>query len=189
MASPDLPPGDADPHVIYIAVGKAIHRWEQLEQAFARLCLKLAGIPDLPANYPRFGKENGTFAKRIATIEATAQSYFTVHPDQEREGQFAGAIRRVQELSIERHRIAHGHITQWAKIELPQEKGAFEVAATFLYRWAPPFYGVEKLRTDPIGACGAEIDATSEQFELLNHQVTAFTERLPELRPSPDKRP
>jgi hypothetical protein len=181
---PTLPPGDEDPNVIYIAVGKAIHRWEGLEEALARLALKMAGIGDLPQNYPPYGKENGTFRQRIAALQRRASHYFAVHPNQALEGEFASLLGEADDLSIERHRIAHGHITMWGEFKMPQGEGSFTVSASLLYRWAPPFYGVEKLRTNPVGLNGVGIDSVSQQFEELHNRVAVFTDAIPEL-PSP----
>lgn len=189
-AAPKLPPGDADPNLVYIAVGKAIHRWEGLEDALARLALKLAGIPDEPHNYPMIGKRNGMLRQRLAALEATAAYYFSLHPGQELEGEFASLIEDVTYLAIERHRIAHGHITMWGEIQLPEKmvKGeAFTMEMTPLYRWAPPWYGIEKLKTNPVGLNGAGIDEVSQQFEILHNRVHAFTEKIPQLRPSREK--
>jgi len=51
------------------------------------------------------------------------------------------------------------------------------------YRWAPPFYGIEKLQTNPVGLNGAAIDVIAQQFGVLHNRVFAFTERLPAPRP------
>jgi hypothetical protein len=47
-----------------------------------------------------------------------------------------------------------------------------------LYRWAPPWYGVRKLRTNPVGFNGHALDAISHHFEHLHSQVFSFTESL-----------
>lgn len=173
-----LPPGDVDPNLIYIAVGKSIHRWEALEQALARLYLRLTAQPELPENYLAFGQANGTFMQRMTALVAAAEKHFIRYPDQSKEGAFQVIIERTHDLSIERHRIAHGHITMWGEFAIPQEKGPFTVSATMHYRWAPPYYGVRKLRTNPVGHNGETIDATSLQFEILHNQVAAFTDAL-----------
>jgi hypothetical protein len=173
-----LPPGATDPNLIYISVGKSIHRWEQLEQAFARLYVKLTARPDLPESYLSFGQKNGTFTKRMAALVATAEAYFIKFPDQHKENAFQEIETRAQDLSIERHRIAHGHITMWGEFKIPEKKGPFVSTATMHYRWAPPFYGARKLRTNPVGHNAETIDAISQPFEELHNKVFAFTEVL-----------
>jgi len=173
-----LPPGDDDPHLVYIAVGKSIHRWEQMEETLARLALKLSGQSDGIENLPGFGKANGTFVRRISALGQAAQSYFAKHPDQALEGEFGAIVTEVNSLSIERHRIAHGHITMWGELKLPEEKGEFSVDVTMLYRWAPPWYGIEKLRTSPVGLNGAGIEQVSQKFEDLNNRALVFSESL-----------
>lgn len=176
--APRLPDGDLDPNLIYIAVGKSIHRWEGLEEALARLFLLFTNTPDLPFNYQAFGRDNGTFSRRIAALENAASSYFMFNPDQTSEGTFRDLVAEANDLSIERHRIAHGHITMWGEFKIPEVKGCFEVTSTMHYRWAPPFYAVEKLRTNPVGINGEAIDKMSQQFEDLHNRVYAFTESL-----------
>ena len=176
-----LPPGDADPDLIYVAVGKSIHRWEGLESAFAKLYLKFVGLSDFPDNHLAYGSKNGIFTERMRAICAAAEIYFVKSPDQQKEGALIALVQRAQNLSGERHRIAHGHITQVGAFKPKgpaDERGRVVMTATFLYRWAPPFYGLEKLRTNFVGINSATIEAISLQFEDLHNQVHAFTEAL-----------
>lgn len=173
-----IPPGDQDPNQIYIAVGKAIHRWECLEQELAALYLKFAGKPYEPEHFFAYGKENGTFVRRMTALTEAAEKYFVRHHDQRKEGEFQDLARRTHDLSITRHRIAHGRIVMGAAIPMPQEKGVHTVEVALLYRWAPPFYGQEKLRTNFIGDNAAQIEATGLQFEALNNEVVSFAESL-----------
>ena len=112
----------------------------------------------------------------MTALADAAEKYFAKSPDQQKEGAFQDILKQAYALSIERHRIAHGHITMGSKIDLPEEKGPSVVDVTFLYRWDPPFDGVRKLRTNPVGADAASIDATSRQFEDLNNKAIAFTD-------------
>lgn len=182
MSEYELPPGEVDPDVLYRAVGKAIHCWEGLETALARLALEFAGIPDDPMNLSEFGKQNGMFRQRISALQAAADGFFIRHPDQDIERHFSELRAAAENLAIERHRIAHGNITMWGQFKIPVVKGSFSVSSTVLYRWAPPFYGAEKLRADPVGLNCAGIEERISQFSDLHNRVFIFTERLIQLR-------
>lgn len=180
-----LPPGDEDPSLIYVAVGMAIHRWESLEERLAGLALTFQGIPAIPPNLPGFGSRNGIFRMRLKALEDAGARYFVSNPDQSLEGQLASLIAKTNELSIERHRIAHGHITMWGEMQMPSHESYTDVRFTILYRWAPPWYGIDKLKTNPVGMNASGINAISEKFEDLAGVVAKFTAGLkgPDLSP------
>lgn len=179
-ASAGLPPGETDPNLIYIAVGKAIHSWEGLEEALATLFLKMMGTPDTPANLAAYGQANRRFSDRMIATRAAADAYFIKHPDQALEGEFKKLHTGILEMGIERHRIAHGHITRASEFKIPHgPKGSsFEVSATVLFRWGAPFYSTDNLRTDPIGVGAAQIDALTTKFMAMHNNVHAFTEQI-----------
>jgi hypothetical protein len=146
-----LPEGDADPNLVYIAVGKAIHAWEGLEEALANLALKMSGIAESPDNLAAFGRRNRTFTERIAALTFASTSYFVRHHNQAIEGTFLRLIQSVENMAIERHRIAHGHISMAGEFNIPTGSGVTVVTARAFYRWAAPFYSMGNLRTDPFG--------------------------------------
>lgn len=174
-----LPPGETDPNLLYIAVGRAIHAWEGLEEELAQLYLLFAGLPYSPDTLAAFGKANRKFHERMIALGRAAEIHFVRHPNQQIEGDFKELLGSILELAIERHRIAHGHITMMAEVQLPPDHhGYFEVSAHMLYRWGSPFYAADNLRTDPFGVGASQIDAWHDAFSTAHNKVYAFIERL-----------
>ena len=173
-----LPPGDHNVDVVYIAVGMAIHAWENMEQFLAHLWCRFQGLPiDLVSSVP-YGEENGTFARRMSALANVAEKYFQSNPDQNMEGEFSSILNTVNELAIERHRIAHGHITLWMEFKIPEEKGYHSISASPSFRWAPPFYGTGKLRTNPVGLDATGISKIREKFEKITVRADELSKRL-----------
>lgn len=175
--------GEEDPNVLYIAAGKAIHSWEGLEQALARLYLLFTGTDDLPDHYYAFGKKFGTTARRVTAVENAGNIFFARTVEPVAAGELSDILSEVDGLRIERHRIAHGSIATWGAASIPTAPGAFEIQIKFQHRWAPPFYGAAKLQTTIYGHDGASIDAVTERFMRLHNRVHALTECLRELAP------
>jgi hypothetical protein len=175
-----LPEGDDDPNLVYIAVGRAIHSWEGLEMALARLYLKMKNIPETPDNFANYGATHRRFVDRMAAVNATAAAYFIRRPDQEKEGTFCQMIENIYRLSIDRHRIAHGQITMVA--EFVPEKSTDETAVTLTgrvkYRWNPAFYSTGNLRTGPFGVGSKGLNMLTEKFKKVHNELLAFTESI-----------
>lgn len=180
--SPQLPPGETDPNQLYIAVGRAIHAWESMEEALACLYAAMTGLPEKPDAVSEYGAENKIFRDRIAAVQSAAETYFVSHPDQRREGELSQLLADAVELSIKRHRVAHGHITMWTEFHfpdpLPPRGTQFVVEGTVLYRWGAPWYSMVTLRTDPIGGNAASIDAMHDEFGALHNRIAKFTSEL-----------
>jgi hypothetical protein len=177
-AAETLPPGETDPNLLYMAVGRAIHAWESMEEALAQLYLKFKSIPFNPAELAAYGKEHRRFADRKDALEQASREFFVGSPDQETEGQFRFIVAELDELAIERHRIAHGHISMWGGFKLPEKKGYFEVTTQMKYRWAAPWYSTANLRTDPVGKNAEAINAVHDRFSALHNQITALKDAL-----------
>ena len=169
-----LPPGETDANVLYIAVGRAIHAWEGMEESLARIFAKMTGLPENPYALSDYGSENRRFVDRISAIKQAAHAYFIRNPDQALEGELDSILTAAIDLSIKRHRIAHGHISMWGHAKIPDTKGYFEVDMDIRFRWAAPFYSMTNLRTDPIGTNAASIDAVHDAFQNLNRRSAAF---------------
>jgi hypothetical protein len=174
-----LPQGDDDPNLTYIAVGRAIHSWEGMEQALAYLFLTLSGIHDHPSNLAAYGAKHRKFIDRLSAVKAAAEAYFMKSPDQQIEGTFSGLVAEIEALAIERHRIAHGHISIVAEWKLPENvTGKIAITSRAKYRWAAPFYSTTQLRTDPFGIGSKDIDRLTDEFMRLHNNVHAFTTSL-----------
>jgi hypothetical protein len=183
---PSSPQGNDDPNVIYIAVGMAIHAWEQLELALARLYLQFANMADTSFTLADFGAKHRNFSNRMAAIRQVATAYFINHCDQDREGRFVELMDEIDDLAILRHRIAHGHLTPLALIDRPTALGSVDLAANNLslkFRWGTPFYSTQSLRSSPFGSTAAEIDKSRLLFDVTRIEIESFARDLP-LQPS-----
>jgi len=178
--NPTLPPGENDPNKLYIAVGRAIHAWEGMEEAFAHLYALMMGLPERPEALSDYGSENRRFVDRVEALKSAAQSYFVRLPNQNREAVMSRLIEDARELSIKRHRIAHGHITMWGEFPFPTARGYSTVETTLLYRWGAPWYSFMNLRTDPIGGDAASIEVAQKEFEALHNRIKDFASDLPQ---------
>jgi hypothetical protein len=178
--NPTLPRGETDPNKLYIAVGRAIHAWEGMEEALARLYVRMMGLPERPDAVTSYGAENRKFIERFEAIKTALERYFARFPNQEREGELLLLLQEARDLSIKRHRIAHGHITQWGEFKIPENvSGAFTLQAACLYRWGAPWYSAVNLRSDPVGGDAASIEAAQREFEVLWTKIAKFTSELP----------
>lgn len=175
-----LPPGESDPNQLYIAVGRAIHAWENMESALARLYAKMAGLPEDPGALAEYGSENRRFIDRFDALTKAAEAYFLSSPDQHREGEMSTLLNEARGLSIKRHRIAHGMVTMWSEFHLPPDtNGEFTLESRILFRWGAPIYSMVNLRTDPVGGNAPSIEAAQKEFEDLNNRIAKFTDNLP----------
>lgn len=173
-----LPPGETNAEKLFVAVGMAIHAWEAMEEAFARLFALFTALPENPYALSEYGADNRVLVHRLEAVKEAGNRYFVKCPNQSREGEFTALCQEAAGLAIKRHRIAHGHITMWAHIQLPDAPGPFEVESKILFRWGAPFYSIDNLRTDPVGGDAASIDAARTEFEALHNRVAAFTALL-----------
>jgi hypothetical protein len=183
---PKLQPGETDPNQLFNAVGRAINAWEKMEEALARLYAKLTGLPERPDALSDYGAENRIFSHRLQVLKSAAEAYFAKSPDAVRQAELANLLEDAKQLSIKRHRIAHGHITQWGEFQFPEdlERGKpFTMTSTVLYRWAAPWYSMTALRTDPVGRNAASIEAAQKEFEALHNRIAKLDSELPK-RPS-----
>jgi hypothetical protein len=133
-----------------------------MEEALARLYAKMTGLPERPDALSDSGAENRMFAHRLAALQSAANAYFVRIPSQFWEG-VTRLLADTKELSIKRHRIAHGKITQWGEFKIPDDaKGAFQVESLFLFRWGAPWYSMITLGTGPVGTDAAAINTACE---------------------------
>lgn len=177
-----LPPGETDPNQLYIAVGRAIHAWEGMEEALARLYAKLMGLPETPTALAEYGAEYRKTVERLDGINIAARSYFIRLPHQNLEAELHAIVETARELCIKRHRVAHGHVTMVAEFKIPEApagSGPFTASSRVLWRWGAPFYSMTTLRTDPVGGNAASIEAAQKEFEDLHNRIFKFTSELP----------
>lgn len=176
---PTLPPGETDPNRLYNAVGRAIHAWENMEEALARLYALMTGLPEQPDALSEYGSENRKFVERLAALKTAGENYFVSFPNQLLEGRLGDLLKEAKELSIKRHRIAHGLITMWGEFQIPDTPGPFEIPGKILYRWGAPWYSKDTLRTDPVGNDASSIEIVQKEFESLHNRVFALTSEMP----------
>lgn len=174
------PLGETDPNLLYVAVGRAIHAWEGMEQALAYLYLKLSGKPDTPDNAAEYGSQYRVFRDRLNTLREALTTYSIRHHDQSLEGDITSLFNDVQALAITRHRIAHGHVTKFAEMTVPAAPVGipFTLTGNVVYCWGPPFYGVESLRTNVFGMNAAQINAAHDSFSEAWNRAFHLTKRV-----------
>ena len=165
-------------------VGRAIDAWERLEEQLARLALFLQGIPIGPQTLAAHGKANGIFKERLAATRKAGEHFFIGHPDQQKEGEFADLMTSIDELSIKRHRIAHGHGMQVTEFNVEHhaeemKAGVTTFTGTFVWRWGPAFYSMEKLRAGVPGFASWDIDQWREEFVAAQDAIGVFADSLP----------
>ena len=182
-SSGNLPEGENDPNLLYIAVGRAIHAWEVMEVNLAHVFAALTGLPENPYALSEYGSENRRLVDRIGAIKQAASAYFIRTPCQALEGELDNILADVTD-SRSRGIGLHMAISPCGgKLDIPATRGPFEVTATMLYRWGAPFYSMVNLRTDPVGTNSAAINAVHDQFEEMQKRILAFNARLPKVAP------
>jgi hypothetical protein len=170
--------GDDSPETVYIAVGKAIHTWEAMEEELARLYLRLNNKEATHANLETYGRAHRIHSERVAAVVRAAEAYFQKHPNQQLEGDLSTLLTDIEGMASERHRVAHGHIASFLMV-LPM--GKFTVGDVFKkgkWRWACPFYSTGSLRTDPTGKSSRDLEDLVTRFGELSKRVQSFVRRL-----------
>ena len=103
-----LPAGEASEERLWTCVGHALTCWEHMESELAWLYTIFVDRPGNLGTLADYGDENGTFSKRLRCVLRESMNYFRKRPDQADEGEFSAIFHQATELSIVRHRIAHG---------------------------------------------------------------------------------
>ena len=170
--------GDDTPETVYIAVGKAIHTWEAMEEELARLCLKLSNKEATHENLETYGRAHRIHSERIAAVGRAAEAYFRKHPNQQLEGDLSSLLADIEAMAIERHRVAYGHIASFLMVPPMGKFTVRDVLKKGKWRWACPFYSTGSLRTDPTGKSSRDLEDLTTSFGALSKRVQSFARHL-----------
>jgi hypothetical protein len=108
----DVPPfpdkGDPKPDMTYAAVGRALSQWEKFEGELSELFAVFAG--GVPTSLPAVRAYGSiqTFRGRADMIEAAAEGFFVVFPNDDLAGRIGKLLERARNYSPRRNEIAHG---------------------------------------------------------------------------------
>lgn len=163
---------------IFAAVGYALTCWEQMELHLAGLHTILIEDPYSIGALTRFGKENRNFGERMAAIARAAESYAIRNPSQHTEGEITAFLARATDLSIERHRIAHGMLVLTPVAEIDEEKRIKYMPDQFTYWLGAPWYSLQSLRWGLIGKQTHVIKRHAAEFLSLAADVATLCESL-----------
>jgi hypothetical protein len=108
---------------VYLAVGKALSAWEDLEHQLARLFVFFVtdGAEQQWAAYRAYGSAVA-FRGRLEMLQAAAEAHFTlVLADTEMEPRFKALLREVERYAPRRNEIAHGRVQPIGKPSLDPE--------------------------------------------------------------------
>jgi hypothetical protein len=161
---------DTTEESIYVAVGKATTKWETLEWHLAFMFSIFEGKPLNHKTAENYGRESRIFKERMATLRASAESFFRTTPSQHEEGRVECLIQEAERLANYRHRIAHGIV-----IGVETANGKF-------FRLVPPSHGFYHLtKKDGDYAYSSEIIAgyTAEFIDLAKKVQKFNHERQP----------
>lgn len=125
----DAPPppekGDEDSDVLYAAIGRALSEWEHLEEELARIFSSLVVGGEGTAAERSYGAV-ATFRGRMDMIEAAAEAFFFLYPDDRSSlgNDLHVLITSARSFGARRNEIAHGIVRHnvrtgdWALIGL-----------------------------------------------------------------------
>jgi hypothetical protein len=163
---------------IFVAVGYALTCWEQMELQLAGLYTILNDAAYSLEALTTFGMANRRFGERIAAIERAAEAYAIRHPDQDTEGQIAGLLARATDLSIERHRIAHGMLVVAPTADIDEGKRITFRPDRTVYWLGAPWYSIQSLRWALIGKQACAIKAHAADFLSLRADLAVLNRHL-----------
>lgn len=176
-----LPAGEASEERLWTCVGHALTCWEHMESELAWLYTIFVDRPGNLGTLADYGDENGTFSKRLRCVLRESMNYFRKRPDQADEGEFSAIFHQATELSIVRHRIAHG-ITR-PVLATREIKVGWNAPDSYVYFLGAPWYAVQSLRTPWIGTNADGINRSARQFLELANRITLLNGKLHSERP------
>lgn len=149
---------------IYVAVGRALTKWETLE---CHLSYMYSILDDRPLNnivLERYGECGPIFKRRMDQLEEAADKYFQSSPNQAEEALVIYCIAEARRLANFRHRIAHGMVV------------AIENVGSNTFYLMPPSHGYFHLtkRDGDYAYSSEEIDKHTEEFLDLAKKVQKF---------------
>jgi hypothetical protein len=163
---------DWSPDVTWMAIGKALTAWEEMEEGFGRIYCAFKGTSNM-GMLKKYADEANIFKDRMDLIERSAEAYFTRKPDQNLEGEIAKMVKRARLMSKTRHRIAHGVVYPMVMNDrLPLRGTSFALH--------PTWYALERLsKPDNFYVWGSkEIAKETDKFIVLSRWTRDYAARL-----------
>lgn len=169
--------GEADFHLIYTGVGKALHQWEHMESGLTRLFQVLCETPNFAA-CRAYGTIESSFSK-AEMLRAAGEAFFAKrNPDSENQSAIKGLLSAYKDAQQYRNNIAHG-----MAVGFRLENGEFSG-----YFLCPPSYASKKVeRIDPyevylLGAKywynTADLDHYANRFQELLSETMTIIQRV-----------
>lgn len=152
----------------FAAIGRALTEWESVEISLADLYSLFRGAPFVKQTVGEFGHRYATTVRRLAGLDDAAARYFVQKPGQEREGEFRRLRKAVEDLSIDRHRIAHGLVD---RVNWGSPDGTIATGFALIAPW----YAERRLgMTQNEAWDSSAIYAAGKRFLSLSGEITAF---------------
>lgn len=149
---------------IYVAVGRALTKWETLECHLSYMYSIFDGRPLNIIVLERYGECGSIFKRRMDQLEGAADKYFQSSPNQAEEALVVYCIAEARRLANFRHRIAHGMVV------------GIENVGGNTFCLMPPSHGYFHLtkRDGAYAYSSEEIDKYTEEFLDLAKRVQKF---------------
>jgi hypothetical protein len=173
-----LPGGDTDPCDTFASVGHALTAWEQMEAQLATTYSIFIGRPRQIDAMSNYGLTFRIFRERANAVLQASEKYFISCPDQCAEGDLRILISRATDLSIERHRIAHGILQAVPEYDARLKDQDGWVMPVVRYRLGAPWYAAEKLKSPIVGKESTEINLIAQKFSTLRDDVARYNVAL-----------
>jgi hypothetical protein len=176
--------GSRNEDEIYLAVGRALSKWELVENEFIELYALFIGCKNIHQSYLKFfpalrayGSQI-SFSSRIEMVAAAGNAYFFLLKGEEKkkaesaEAEFPKFLARCRNYSTLRNDIAHGmaqiRVDRGENGKLEQFKGNYLFPGLFASRKYPLGQRVMFAYT------AVQIEKMAEQFEELSRDVSVF---------------
>lgn len=178
MTTPDPETYDTTPDPVFRAVGIALTAWEHLELALAELYSILVEQPRIINAYAAYGNDNPIFAYRVQAICKACERYFISRAHHGRESQVADLLKEASDLSIDRHRVAHG-IVQMMPAYDPRHKDEDGIVRGQPSFWlSAPWYAQDRLKPEALGIPSSRILEYADRFAALASRVRDLNSAL-----------
>lgn len=168
---------DGEAGIVYYAVGKALSTWEALEFEMSIFYFYFNENKPNLTDIDEFGSKFRITSERLNAVANSATKYFIKNPNQEIEAEFENILKRIKDMSIERHRIAHGILTIVAKPRYSKHhKLGVDIFNPFEteYRLGAPWYALRRLKTHQHGISVDEIREKEKIFSQILDEVRNF---------------
>lgn len=176
---PRLRSGDADSDLLYVAVGRALSQWEELETGLSELFATFVESRSIAA-----ARAYGTVASaqgRFDLLDAAAEVYFAARAGRDDYRQIIKVLRLASPC---RNNIAHGVVREYAAHGV-DGGGSYLVSPEYNSRRNEAFAEIEADSLDPFdftrhkyAYIAEQINELCARFSLLARETGNFARRL-----------